>query len=300
MEKSITKKIINSGLVFALALSLSSCTKTSAPPEPTNPPISFNLGEFAKVDGSTVTIPLTTALTEAALGIPDASNLIKHNTTSQAIVNLIKGDADIIFVTYPSDAELQSAQKAGVELEIVPVVNDAFVFLVNSSNPITGLTTQQIKDIYSGKTTNWKTVGGDNVDIIAYQREVGSGSQSGMVRFMGTAKLALAPKEFTEGEMGGLVEKLAAFSSGKSAIGYSYYYYVNSMYVKDGIKLLAVDGIEPNNQTISAGEYPNITPYYIAINKNAEPNSFARRFMEYALTDRGQRVAENAGYVKVK
>ena len=101
----------------------------------------------------------------------------RHN----AYVNLIEKNADIIFVTSPSEEEYALAQQAGIEFEIHPVVNEAFVFMVNEKNPVSNLTSQQIVDIYSDKITNWNQVGGEDKEIIAYQREINSGSQTGML-----------------------------------------------------------------------------------------------------------------------
>jgi phosphate transport system substrate-binding protein len=122
----------------------------------------FTPSTYPKVDGSTATIPLSEQFAADSMGLKreEAATYIKHNTTHNAYVNLIEKKADIIFVTSPSEEEYELAKQAGVEFEIYPVVNEGFVFMVNKSNPVSSLTQQQIKDIYSGKINNWKEMTG--------------------------------------------------------------------------------------------------------------------------------------------
>ena len=118
-----------------------------------------------------------------------------------------------------------------------------------------------------------------------------------MIRFMGDTKLQKAPTEAYLPLMGDLVEAIVAPNTGKASLGYSYYYFVNAMYIKEGIKVLAVDGITPSNETIKDGSYPIVTPYYALIRADEPADSFARRFLEFALSKPGQQIAEQAGYV---
>ena len=134
------------------------------------------------------------------LPIEEARQYIFHNTTHNAYVNLIEGNADIIFVTPPSEEELAYAEKLGVELEVIPMLRDGFVFFVNENNPVNNVAFQDIVDIYSGTITNWKQLGGEDKEIIAYQREENSGSQTGMLkRVMKDTPMMEAPKEFAGG-----------------------------------------------------------------------------------------------------
>ena len=87
----------------------------------------FTEENYPRIDGSTATIPLSEAFKAEFLGIPLAEATVTHNTTHYAYENLISGDADLILVTQPSDEELELARKAGMELEVIPVVNEAFV-----------------------------------------------------------------------------------------------------------------------------------------------------------------------------
>ena len=94
------------------------------------------------------------------------------------------GEVDIIFCAEPSKKQLEYAKSKNIELELIPIGREAFVFIVNSNNPINNLTIDQIKNIYTGIITNWKQVGGENKPVIALQRAEGSGSQTAMLSFM--------------------------------------------------------------------------------------------------------------------
>lgn len=262
----------------------------------------FTKDTFPRVDGSTATIPLSQAIASNLLSMSkdEAVNFIKHNTTHNAYVNLFDKKADIIFVTEPSKEEFNMAKDAKVELEIVPVVKEGFVFLVNTSNPVNSLTTKQIQDIYGGKIKSWKEVGGEAKDIIAYQREANSGSQTLMEQLvMKGNKLEDSPKTIVTG-MEGLIESIAKYDNSEKALGYSVFYYAKTMYNKDTIKLLAIDGIAPDNNNISSDKYPFTTSYYAVLRKSEPKGSNARKLLEWLTGADGQKLAEATGYVPLE
>ena len=251
---------------------------------------------YDKLDGSTVTEPLSAAIMARQLELVHfrAYELISHNKTDAAIKNVIEGKKDLALVTYPSDENLAYAKSKGVELAILPIVNDAFVFLVNADNPVESLTIQQVKDIYSGKITNWNQVGGNDMEIMPLQRNATSGSQSGMLDFMGDTKISVPFVDANiVGAMGQLIEKV---ESEPSAIGYSYYYYANNMYMTKS-KLIALEGCNPSETTVKNGTYPSNTKYYAVFRTTEKEGSFARNLTEYILSPKGQRIASENGYV---
>ena len=100
---------------------------------------------------------------------------VKTSKTHQSYINLINQSSDIILVaSLPSEEELNMAEEKGVKLVATPIAKDAFIFLNHEENPITNLSSDQIKDIYSGRITNWKDVGGDDLAISAYTRNANS------------------------------------------------------------------------------------------------------------------------------
>ena len=90
----------------------------------------------------------------------------------------------MIFAAAPSEAQIEAARNAGMEFHLTPIGREAFVFFVNSKNPVEDLTVEQIRGIYTGEITNWKEVGGKNQSIRPFQRAENSGSQSALLRLM--------------------------------------------------------------------------------------------------------------------
>lgn len=278
---------------------------------------------YDRLDGSTVTIPLSEAVFYELFYNYIPAAVVNHNQTDAAIKNVINGNKDLALVTYPSAENLEYAKEKGIELAIIPIVNDAFVFLVNKNNQIDNLTSEQIRKIYSGEITSWDEVGGIITDwedyaeandelhlyrygqtidkdspppILPVQRNPNSGSQSGMLAFMGDTPIAVP---FHDSQyvpsMGPLIDLITEVPN---SIGYSYQYYANAMYIR-AAKLIAVDGVHPTNENIASGDYPIVTPYYAVYRADAALHSFPRAMVELLLSEKGQDIAEKAGYVKL-
>ena len=110
----------------------------------------------------------------------NAPKPIRFTNTIEAYKSLVNGDVDIFFGAEPSAEQKKLASDAGKELVYTPIGKEAFVFFVSEDNPVDGLTSEQIRNIYSGNITNWKKLGGRNLPILAFQRPKNSGSQTTM------------------------------------------------------------------------------------------------------------------------
>ena len=265
--------------------------------------IAFLRENFPRIDGSTSLIPLEAGVRAAIFGksFDEAQKDVVHSTTWGSFKRLLNGDADIIFSTPISAEQQEMADEAGIKLEQVPVVKEAFVFAVNAKNPVDALSQKQIKDIYSGKITNWKQVGGSDEPIIAYQRNTDSGSQNYMIDFMGETPLIEAPTELRPGSMSGLMDVIAPNDGAMGSIGYSVYAYAADMYgTGSDIKFIKVDGVAPTKETIISGEYP-LSSYNYAIFRADEPEEGAvRRLAEWMTSYDGQLAIAKAGYATVE
>lgn len=96
-----------------------------------------------------------------------------------------------------------------------------------------------------------------------------------------------------------MVDAIAQYDNSRYAIGYSYYYYVNTMYKRDTIKILAIDGIAATKETITTGEYPIMTSGWLVFRKDEPASSMTRKWVEAVMSDRGASVIEAEGYVPV-
>lgn len=267
----------------------------------------YTMENFPKIDASLATQPLTDAIISNFTSLDKSKIVTNYSNTHPAYVKLINDEVDLIVVTEPSKEELELAKEKGIELEVIPVVKEAFVFYVNSKNPVNSLTRSQIQGIYSGEITNWKQVGGEDKTITPYQRPTNSGSQTGMLSLVMKDKKLMTPKkENLIATMAEIVNLVSQYNNDVDAIGYSYYYYAKTMYetidntVASNIKFISVDGIEPSNENIQNGTYPYTTAYYIVINKADAVDSPARILANHMLSSRGQQVVESVGYVPVK
>ena len=164
-----------------------------------------------------------------------------------------------------------------------------------------GKTAQQAADIYNGKITNWKDVGGQDLDIVAFQRRSDSGSQTLFQKLLiQDGPLMEAPTELAPTAMGELVDSIAEYNNSANAIGFSVYYYIDQMYSKPGLRLLAVDGVTPSNETIADQSYPLCNEFYAAILQDSAADSPERRIYEWLSTDAGRSCIEHSGYVAVQ
>lgn len=262
----------------------------------------FTAEDYPRVDASLAIHPLVDAIAANFLCVEESSLNYEYTTgrSSEVYHNLIDGKVDVIFAAEISPEDEAYAAQKGVELKIIPATASAFVFIVNAENPVDGLRFEQIQNIYTGDITNWAEVGGKDAAIIPYQRPTGSGSQTAMLSLVMKDKTIMEPPTTQlRMEMGELVDAIADYDNAADAIGYSYFYYVNTMYKRDTIKMLAVDGVEPSIESIRSGEYPIFTNGFIVLRADEPADSPASRWVEAVLGERGSRIIEAAGYVPV-
>lgn len=264
--------------------------------------LQLSLEEYPVMDGSTANLPMMAEVMSQVCGITleEAEELTNCAKTPQAWENLVNGTSDILLVYEAAEDTKKVLEESGVELEITPVGRDALVFINNEKNPVDNLTQKQLIDIYTGKITNWNEVGGDNLDIAAYQRVETSGSQSLFMKLlMKDIEPVNAPREYRPSEMGELIDELASYNNEGSALGYSVFYYASYMYQQPGLKMIAVDGVNPSDETIADGSYPLLNEYYVAIRAEEPEDSPACLLRDWILSDEGKAAIIKAGYIPV-
>ncbi len=263
----------------------------------------FTRKNFPRMDGSTSMVPLGEAIASVLLGESReaVSDLTQFNRTTQSFRNLMAGQCDILIVGEPNADVYTDMETQGFDADIETIATDALIFVVNENNPVDNLTTEQVRKIYSGEITNWSEVGGNDAPIVAFQRNKSAGSQALMVKLiMQDTPLAEAPLEYVADDMGMLMESVKSYDNSANAIGYSVYYYANDMKMAQGLKILSIDGVQPNAQTIRSGEYPHRNAYYCVIPADAPVDSPNRILYDWLMTDEGQHLIAGEGYVSVK
>ena len=263
-----------------------------------------------RLDGVTALYPVYAAFAQAVFPESDDyvpfHSTVECNGTIDAYQRLINGEVDMIFAAAPSQAQLEAAEHAGMELHMTPIGSEAFVFFVNNKNPVTGLTVEQVRGIYTGAITNWSQVGGRRQSIRPFQRAENSGSQSALQRLMGDLPLIEPEEEDRVAGMGGIIREVASYRNYRNAIGFSFRYYATEMVRNGDIRLLALDGVEPTKETIRDSTYP-ISSYFYAvtaapIGKPApeERNETMAAFLNWILSPQGQTLVEETGYVGLR
>ena len=317
------KKLLSLTLSLAMVFTLCACspkeaeaTPTPAPavsetpaatatpaPAPSQEPFRFTRENFPRLDGSTANVPLGQAIAAVLLGESreSVSDLIQFNKTSRAYYNLVDGNADLLVVAEGGEDSYAYRDEHGKKWRMEPIANETLVFFVNADNPVDGLTLDQVRDIYSGKITNWKEVGGADAPIQAYQRPKGGGSQAIMDKeVMGDLPMMEAPNiDYVVSSMEGIIEAVRGWDDRPEALGYTVYYYASDMGMTDGLKLLSIDGVEPNDATIRSGEYPIHTAYYAVMDSEAPADSPAGILFDWLLGQEGQDLIAHEGYVSV-
>lgn len=212
---------------------------------------------------------------------PDSK--MQYKNTVRGYQAIVDGTTDILFCAAPSEEQKQYAEEKGVELIFVPIGLEAFVFFVNEKNPIVNLTTEQIRGIYAGEYKNWAQVGGTNRVINPVTRPKGSGSQSAMESFMGEREIALK----------------SPFAITGASIGFSFRYYMDGIIGNEKVKMLSLNGVYPDAENIRNGSYPVIAEFY-AVYRADNTNENIPVLIDWILSDEGQTIIENSGYVRIK
>ena len=304
-------------ITFVAFLALSSCDKSS---ESFFKIEGLTLENYPKVDGSTSTDPLNRLIASKLLGynysweqawhmngtwylstdIPRdfLAERIKSSQTHQSIINLIDKKADLILSARKmSQDEKAHADSLGVEIIETPVALDAFVFVTNLNNPVKSFTQQQAKDIYTGKITNWKEVGGSDSPIKPYVRNQNSGSQELMEELVMQGTPIASFSVDYEPEIPSMAMVFSVTRSDVNALCYTVYYYKEQIVRDNIVKSIAIDGVAPNRKTIQSQKYPYVSKVYATIRSDLDQNSMAYKLYELLQTESAKGIIAESGYV---
>ena len=164
---------------------------------------------------------------------------------------------------------------------------DGIAVVVSPENPVSDLTIEQIADIYTGKITNWKDVGGSDAEIVLIGREAGSGTRDGFESITGTEEACQYRQELTS-----TGDVIATVSQNPNAIGYA-----SLSAVKESVKALSVGGVAPSEDTVKDGSYVIQRPFVLVTKDGVTLSPAAQAFFDYATSAEAAPIIAQAGAV---
>ena len=237
-------------------------------------------------DGSTSMEKVIGALGESFEGENSKATFTYNPTGSSAgITAVAEGRCDIGLAS----RALKDEEKSQGLKETV-LAYDGIAVIVNPENGVDGLTIEQIADIYTGKVTNWKDVGGSDAEIVLIGREAGSGTRDGFESITGTEDACKYRQELSS--TGDVITTVA---NNPNAIGYA-----SLASIKDTVKALEVDGVAPSEDTVKDGTYKVQRPFMLITKTDAQLSDVAQAFFDYVTSADANAVISAAGAVPAK
>ena len=268
--------------LFAGCSNSDSGTPSAEPTQTSSEPAKLS-GNVA-TDGSTSMEKIIGSLGEAFTEMnPDVNFTYNPTGSGTGIQAAIDGTCDIGL----SSRALKDEEKATLTETIVAL--DGIAIIVNPANPVSDLSVEQIAQIYTGEITNWKDVGGDDLEISRIGREAGSGTRDGFETITDTKEACKYNQELTS--TGDVITTVAG---NPNAIGYA-----SLSAVKDSVKALTVGGVAPSEETVLDGTYTIQRPFVLATRTGEALSEAAQAFLDFATSADANEIIAAAGAVPV-
>jgi len=251
-----------------------------------------NGAEKIVIDGSTTVGPIAKAFAEYYMSVnKDVNITVSESGSGNGAKSLINSVCDIADMSrFMKEKEFAAAVEKGVYPTFHVVALDGLPILVHPSNPVKSLTLEQVKDIYLGKITNWKQVGGPDTKIVMISRDTNSGTyETFEKKVMNKAKIAEGCEYV--GSNGAV---RARVQSTPAAIGYA-----GLGFVDKTVKALTINGVYPSKKTVISGTYPIARPLFMVTNGYPKMGSHVYQFITTYLSPKGQEIINRIGFVPV-
>lgn len=249
-----------------------------------------------RIKGSDTVLPVSQQAAENFMKkYPKAHVTVTGGGSGVGISSLMDNTTDIAMLSRPVKfSEKMKLKEAKQNIQEVIIAYDALAVIIHPDNPVNKLTRKQLEDIFRGKIKNWKQVGGKDQKIVVYTRETSSGTYEFF------KESVLKNKNYMSGTLsmpatGAVIQSV---SQTKGAIGY-----VGLAYVSPKIKTLAISYDNKNYSLPSVSNafrklYPIVRPLYYYYNKQNEKT--ISPFIQYLLSDEGQSIIKDNGYVPIR
>ncbi len=244
------------------------------------------------IDGSTTVGPIAKAFAEYYMSKhPDVNITVSESGSGNGAKSLINQVCDVADMSrFMKLKEFEAAVTKGIMPVAHVVAMDGIAIIVHPSNPVAGLTVEQVRDIYMGKITTWKQLGGPDVEIVMISRDTNSGTYETFEGLVMNKEKISERAEYV-GSNGAIRQRV---QSTKAAIGY-----VGLGFVDRSIKALEINNVMPDAGTIATGVYPIARPLYMFTNGYPELGSNLFSFITLYLTPKGQEIIEEIGFIPV-
>lgn len=256
------------------------------------PALAGDLGRFANLEGTldiaggTAHIPV---MNEAAKRVMTFNPKIRITVAGGGTgIGVQKAGEGLVDIGNTGRA-LSEEEVAKFGLQSFDFAIDGVAPIVHPDNPVTGLTAQQIRDIFAGRITRWSAAGGPDEAIHVYGREEASGTHEVFWGKMLKKEPIVASANIIQSN--GAMK--VAVSQDANAIGY-----MSIGHIDDTVKPLAVDGVTPSQETAVDGSYPVVR--HLFMNTKGDPRPLARAFIDYILSAEGEGIISAAGYIPVR
>lgn len=244
------------------------------------------------MNGSTTLLPFAQSAAEAFMKAnPGVKISVSGGGSGNGIKALIDGTTHIANSSREMKAnEVEKAKAKGVKPVKHVVAFDCIIPIVNPSNPVSNLTVDQLRDIYTGKVKNWKEVGGPDKPIVVLSRDTSSGTYEVWEQKV-LRKEPVSPRALTVASSGAMIQTVA---KNPLAIGYDGIGYVDQRFVKP----LKINGVDGTPTTARNGKFPTARELYMYT--NGEPKGEVKAFIDFMKGPNGQRYVAKEGFVTLK
>lgn len=244
------------------------------------------------IDGSTTVGPISKAFADFYKENHAGVNItISESGSGNGVKSLMNNACDIANMSrFMKPAEFKSCVDKGILPVAHVVAFDGLAVVVNPKNPVKALTISQIADIYTGKITNWKQLGGEDAKIVVVSRDTNSGTYETFNELV-LKKAAITKDAEYVGSNG---QARTRVNTTKNAIAY-----VGLGFVDDTVKPLSVEGILPTAKSVSTGKYPIARPLYMFTNGYPKMGSDVYNFVTLHLSKEGREIVSDLGYIPV-
>jgi len=240
------------------------------------------------IKGSTTVLPIAQKAAEEFMKLqPDVNISVSGGGSGNGIKALIDGNTDIASSSrFIKDKEISMAMEKGVFPVPHRVALDCVVPVVHPTNPLSNVTLDQLKGVYTGAITNWKDLGGDDKQIVVISRDTSSGTYEVWGKIV-LEKEKVTPRALLQASNGAVVQAVA---KNKYAIGY-----IGIGYLNKDVKALTVNNVKASPATALNGAYPVSRPLFMFT--NGWPKGDTMTFLNFVISPAGQKIVEQEGYV---